>query len=198
MGTDILGWVEFGIFWEHEQRTSWHGAIKIDSLIGRNYDMFYSLFGTALPGVRFPPVAYNRGTPLDASEEVKEMVSRESRDLYGHSWLTWQDIQAIDWEEASEPGREAAYVLPSEGTDQSAYMRYIGGGLQELFQEWTKEERRQWEETGRVTAGGVTYQRQIKRRDALRADWKTLFTMMEALAQCYGADKVRLVVMFNI
>ena len=90
MGTDMLGWVEVGIFWEHKQRTSWYGAIKIDVLINRYYDMFYSLFGTGLiPKARFPPVAPSRGTPLDASDELKEMVDHDSQDIHGNSWLTW-------------------------------------------------------------------------------------------------------------
>jgi hypothetical protein len=198
MGVDIRGWVEFGIFWKHEQRTFWYGAIKIDILIDRHYNMFHALFGTGLlTRVPFPPVAPNRGTPIDASSEVKKMVASDHPDFHGHSWITWQELLAIDWEEEAEM-RDGAYALFSERKGIYGRSEQVNSEeMQSLWQGWTPEQRTGWEETGRVTAGDVTYKRRVKRRDIYGADWETLFSMMEALARRYGEDKVRLVVMFD-
>src|SRR5579862_3951621 len=100
MGTNIYGWVEVRSLYVEEPL--WMAVLQIWPLLERNYLMFGSLFGVRnLAGFR--PVAPERGIPADASTEVKQEFTADQAEYpaqsHWPSWISWQEIKAIDWEE---------------------------------------------------------------------------------------------------
>src|SRR5690348_14309636 len=105
MGTDIYVWVEY---WNPTPEW-WSSAIRINSLLGdRNYEVYSWLFGVCRrPDIPmrwdFPPRAAERGIPQDASHEAAadyaDITKRFPQAVFGASWITWREIQAIDWDE---------------------------------------------------------------------------------------------------
>ena len=103
MGCDIHGRVEILYSFSLDE---WFSVIDAGLLLDRNYDAFGLLFGVRNRN-GFPPIAANRGLPEDASEEVKRDgtpgadADEDSWILYhSASWLTLEEIQAVDWDEA--------------------------------------------------------------------------------------------------
>ncbi len=91
---------------DFERVMHWIPVIRIGSILGRNYDMFGCLFGIRSQG-HFRAIAPMRGIPIDASYELrgdlKEIADSEWRDeFYGYTWITWEEIKSIDWEEEAE------------------------------------------------------------------------------------------------
>jgi hypothetical protein len=207
MGTDISGWVEVSST-EHAGRRSaeWNAAIDVSHLVGRNYDMFGSLFGVKDYG-HFRPIAANRGVPdslsLTVEREVLERLDHAETQLIGLTWVTWPELKAIDWDETAEhaDARLHQYVRDSGGQ-----LTYRGKSI------WSRALRRF---TGRspgdamrnppVFPDGATWEfedvlyraERLRRRDALTDDWKMLFAIMGNLAEYFGDDGVRLVVWFD-
>jgi len=89
MGVDIHGWVEMKVLDE------WDGVLRLEAFVGRHRHGFGSMF---LDGGLFPPIAKGRGLPNDISEEAKLSYPEED---WGHSWIYWNEIDEIDWEEVS-------------------------------------------------------------------------------------------------
>ena len=181
MAVGINGWMEL----RHRPRfpERWVGAVKISSLVIGHYDMFSCLFGVP-PYAPFEPIAAGRGLPKDLSEEASdEYLTWE--DAFGESWITWSEIERIDWSEEVLDGRPHEYRPDASGT-----LVYAGkSGPREGD---PLEEGRTWQR------GETTYRvERVARRDVLNAPWELLFRLMETLAQEYGGDSVRLVVWFD-
>ena len=81
MSTDIAGWVEI------KRNEHWSGAVRIQKIIRRNYQMFDFLFGGRSDNYD-EAIAGNRGIPDDISSEVE----------FCETWMGVEEIQAIDWE----------------------------------------------------------------------------------------------------
>ena len=110
MSVVIDGWVE--VQWLPPGYRPWHpsppwtAVITVGSILDQNVDMFGSLFGVRNVS-RFRPLAPDRGFPSDPSlvlaEEISELQPFLARREIGHaSWLTWAEIDRIDWEEPAE------------------------------------------------------------------------------------------------
>lgn len=93
MSTDMVGFVEF-----EEHPNHWCAGILIDCIVIGHYDAYGCLFGVK-NYAEFRPIAANRGIPFNASMPVREDESQQDEHSYGHSWITWAEIQAIDWDE---------------------------------------------------------------------------------------------------
>jgi len=167
MGIDIQGWVEVETFAD-ESEEWWIGVINIAPLINRNYEMFASLFG-ARNRAGFMPIAEKRGIPPFASPQSGTL--QQIVTLTSLTWVGWWEIQAMNWMEKSIHPVSVSYTY--QGTTQ---VRRLGNWGQEA-DEVRKE--------------------LITRGDALDADWKFLFALMEQLAQRFGSHEVRLVVGFD-
>jgi hypothetical protein len=200
LGTDIHGWVEY---WDPVPE-EWTGVIKLDRLLGdRNYEIYAWLFGVRRrPDIPmrwdFQPIAAQRGLPLDASRESVEEhtrhISQYPDEFFGESWVTWSEMQAINWDEPIEDRVIAR--RQDEGFGGTLYWRsqfvqkyaaILPGGVEALRpgQQWT--------------AGGIAYEvAAMRRRDVLEDDWELLFCWMRALADRRGGgSNVRLVAWFD-
>ncbi|HEU5370608.1 MAG TPA: hypothetical protein VFU69_19195 [Ktedonobacterales bacterium] len=202
MGTDAYGWVEI------KDEFGWTPLIQAWPLMSRNYDLFGSLFWTNRSNFR--PIAQKRGMPGDCSLQVKrdfaELVASSSHipghpeEYFGCTWITWREIQAIDWEEEAEvePYRvwvsetlEGGKRWKSKGAYQRSWLaQKLSLSEEALDAAWNNGQI--WEVDGKEYEAVKA----IKRKDALSESWQTLFKLMEVLAEKYGADGVRLVVWF--
>jgi hypothetical protein len=100
MGTDITGWIEAKR--PYDETGEWQLVLDLSWLYdNRDYDAFGCFFGIK-NYAQFRPIAAERGLPSDASQLVKQYASAESNGVFGHTWMSWQEIKQIDWEEQSE------------------------------------------------------------------------------------------------
>jgi hypothetical protein len=178
MGTDIDGWIEV------RQGNDWHGVVKVGSLADRSYDVFSCLFGVT-DYARFVPVAPDRGLPADASEEAADDYLTWEKP-FGESWVSWPEIQAIDWQESALDSRPHAYRQDASG--QLVYVSKSAPRTGEVIEEgstWQGGERLCRVE--RITRGSTL--------DDARG-WRCLLGLMALLASEYGDANVRLVVWF--
>ncbi len=184
---------------DFERVIHWIPVIRIGSILGQNYDMFGCLFGIRNHG-HFRPIAPMRGIPIDASYEVrgdlKEIADSEWRDeCYAYTWITWEEIKSIDWEEEAEELDERAHVYEREEDGELVWHRK-GVVLNKLPPE-------AWEvlRAGKVWEQGdeVFKLEKMKRKEAFDSDdeWELLFELMEVLAKRYGDPNVRMVIWFN-
>lgn len=102
MGVDISGWVEA----YDPRRGGWNGAIRVNRLVDRAYHVFAALFGVRSFGI-FNPVAQERGTPEDRSNEV--FAEKPWVMGVAPSWISWSEIKSVDWQQVAE-----AAELPPE------------------------------------------------------------------------------------
>ena len=188
MGTDIHGWVEI-----RSSGGTWDGVLKIDSLAERVYDMFGCLFGVT-NHANFRPIVDQRGFPADLSEEAtRELVEWE--DEWGveplwPTWITWQEIQDIDWEEEAlaTDSRPHRYRKLPDGS-----LIYHGKGLGRS----DSPEMRLTEGQPHETEEFVFKSERIRRKDAMSPGWKLVFDLMGRLSEVYGIESLRLVVWFD-
>jgi len=178
MGTDIEGWVEV------RKGNDWCGVVKVGSLADRSYDVFSCLFGIT-DYAQFIPAAPERGLPADASEQVaQDYLNWE--EPFGESWVSWPEIQAIDWEERALDSRPHAYRQDASG--RLVYVSKAAPRPGEVIEE------------GSTWQGGEHLYRveKITRGSTLEAarGGLCLCGLMALLASEYGDANVRLVVWF--
>ncbi len=174
MSTDIHGWVEV----KGEER--WHGVIKIDWIIDRNYDMFGCLFGEK--HVNFEPVASE--APQDVSREV---IQDDEFSHLGSQSLTYKEIKNINWDEESVELIPQIYVKDGFGK-----LRLVKDfGLSDS--EYDKLNQEKVFEKDQL----IYKLEKIKRRECLTPDWLRLFEFMRVLAEEVGDENVRLIVWFD-
>lgn len=210
MGVDVCGWIEC-------QNPDpdldsgdepWSAAIDIHFLTqGRDYDAFGSLFGEGLLGNSsgLRPIAPRRGLPPDVSAQVRADADRSADGASGHSWVTWAEIQAIDWDELGEqPDRRVhIYTRDADGTlrfeTKALYDAALTEGLRAVVDKEEAESQlspRIWQAGAEWELGGKVYRVERLSRSETREFWSGVFFFMEYLARRYGADGVRLVVWF--
>jgi hypothetical protein len=99
MGVDISGSVEAKLPFYEER--GWQPVIDLFWLHSvRDYDAFGCFFGVR-NYAGFRPLAPERGLPADVSPQVKQEVERFGKEAFGLSWIAWEEIKQIDWDEES-------------------------------------------------------------------------------------------------
>ncbi|MEU9080382.1 hypothetical protein ACFYUY_26460 [Kitasatospora sp. NPDC004745] len=210
MGTTVQGSVEcrtwgpgLGV-----GETAWYPAIELPMLgVPKDYDAFACLFGVRDLGGHWRPVAADRGLPADVSERVRAEHASWGEVAFGASWLDWNEVLAVDWDEPAVPRatRIARYRRLADGTLELVHradwsrgfarasgvdtLRVDPGRIGELWAEGTE-----WD-----TGATVYRAERARRRDAVPADgpWQPVWTVMRALAGVHGDGNVRLVVWFE-
>jgi len=188
LGKDIHGWVEVRHTYEGAGPgtvSEWLGVIKMTELVGRSYDMFASLFGGQPSYIDFVPVAPQRGMPADISEEAVQYYL-EWQGLCDETWITWNEVAVINWDDEALDRRPHEYVQDSAG-------------------KWTLDRTKSHADKGIEIVDGNSWQAgdrlykivRVSRRDSLDTGWQMVFRLMGVLAEKYGGDNVRLVVWFE-
>jgi hypothetical protein len=182
VGADIRGWVEVrdATLDEDIGEILWSAVIDAGSLLSRNYTMFGALFGVRNHS-DFKPVAGGRGLPDPVSPTVKTEAT-EWDDYHSHTWVSWRELKAVDWDERDLAGLAFGY---RKGEESHSIGKYLDRS------DSRRGEGSTWSE------GDTTYRVEtITRREALGRECELLFRLMEILAERYGDDYVRLVVWF--
>lgn len=206
MGTDINGWVEF----RQAADGQWNHCIDISLLIDRNYDAFGCLFGVK-NYARFAPLAAKRGLPADRSAQVAHDAAEMEGFAFGHTWIGWATLQAIDLDETALAADERVHQYRRDDQGNLLYEgkatwsrelavagrrdltagRVSGAPLPRRPDKDASVEGQEWAIGDRIYRA-----ERLRRRDALGDDWQTLFAMMAPLADHYGAANVRLIAWF--
>lgn len=199
MGTDIHGWVEV----YSPDIEMWSAVVDLGSIIGdRNYELFSWLFGVRRrPDIRmrweFEPVAGGRGLPADASSGARAGYEADiaacPNEYYGCTWITWNEILSIDWDEPIEDR-----VMESRRDDPRDW------GARSWKSQFLKQPPASWSgaaeglQPGKEwEAGDRVYRVFATRRKDVLDEWELIFRLTEVLASKYGGDGVRLVVWFD-
>lgn len=196
MGCDIHGHIE--VDKSHaEDDTWWETAGTLFPFVGRSYDAFGCLFGVRNYS-NFHPVAKDRGIPSDVGREAKEDHESWGIDAHSETYLTYEEIQEIDWDKTAEEADERYSVLDEnkEPTGIKFSLSPASGWVDVV------DENREAIEAGEPVpneAGDKYIQRRkLKRREALSGSWEwLLFDYMELLADRFGEESVRVVVWFD-
>jgi hypothetical protein len=199
MGVDIHGWVEY---WD-PYIECWVGVIKLVDLVSdRNYPLFAWLFDIhkALGAIQwdFSPIAGRRGLPPDASlsaaADYAADMERYPTEYYGATWISWREVQAIDWDEPIED----MIVESRQGRPGFGISHWRSQFLQSHAD--LLPDRAESLHPGQCwTAGDKIYEVVAsRRRDVLEERWGLLFRLMEVLASSVeDADHLRWVVWFD-
>lgn len=234
MGVDIFGWVEVREPYHssHMSRLRWNGAINIRALVNRNYTMFGLLFGVRNNVFGFSTPFAHRGIPDDRSFETWAMLRYESEDesdeqiladAINASWLTWREIQSLDWDGKLQ-GPQSRVPVDWGALEADPNYEYTeweddpdDHGFQVIARRRKDDPAAMWESFYRVNvkmntnaawrgiSAFLDKQRYVFRiglrtvRDDRRKDpgWDVLFKLMATLAEVYGEDGVRLVAWFD-
>jgi len=162
---------------------NWYGIVSVGFLLHRNTNAFGCLFGIRNPS-NFVPVAAERGLPPDKSEEVEKDADEQDW-CYGHTWITWQELTQIDWNESvinafvrRYKKNEKGEWISDGGFIPNTPINYVEGNS--------------WEE-----GGCLNKVERITRADAVKGTFDLVFDLMERLAKNFGDEFVRLVVWFD-
>lgn len=193
MGTDIYGWIECKT---EASAPSWQAVKNLaDVYHGRDYTAFGCLFGVRNI-LDFEPIAADRGLPADISPEVAaEAGYFTNGNLCCHTWITWAQVQQINWEETSKRVEWAIYVYQytPDGTLKYLGKEYIGvaptNTLTLSQYDPTIEQAWAFENT--------TYRTKKVPRKVILPEWQATFDFLTEQGRLYGDNNVRLVVWFD-
>jgi hypothetical protein len=108
---DIHGWVEVNDPWTGE----WSGAIQIDNIIGRSYQMFSRLFGVPQAGNDGPPLlVVNHSLPMDVSNEVQGLYSGDSLFPLWINYVQMEGLTVFEPLQGSDPDLAANLCAETE------------------------------------------------------------------------------------
>lgn len=186
MGCDIHGWIEVRQF-EFDPKY-WTTAVNAGMLLDRNYDMFGCLFGVR-NYTNFKPIANNRGVPDDVSKKVRKEIDDWAGDGHSHSYITYEEMKRINWEEEAEDydGRIHEYNLDGRMVSKFEWCSSL---TEEDLKTLAKEKvlkKDKW----------IFKLEKERRKDARGGRWDLIEKLMSVLADAFGDENVRLVVWFD-
>lgn len=117
MSTEVYGVIECRplarIWGADDEDAVWHPAIDLFLLDpGNAYNALACLFGVR-NSFGFRPLTEGRGLPADASESVREQCHAHA---YGETWISWAELESVDWEETDAPGKWSRHGAAGAGT----------------------------------------------------------------------------------
>lgn len=203
VGVDIYGVIECRPDCGLPDDRAWVYAIDLELLYQtRDYDAFGCLFGV-MNFAGFEPVAAERGFPADVTPCTREQSLSMTLEAFSHSWISWADIEAIDWDEqATRPDdRLHEYLMDEHGSWRFASKGVHHDGFPAQLGLSPEDVRRNgWPPNQEWRLGNKLYRSEtLTRKDAIRpgGGWAAVWSVMSALASVHGAADVRLVVWFD-
>jgi hypothetical protein len=202
MGCDVHGYIEF-----RQSGRMWWGIIEIDVIVGRNYDMFGSLFGVR-NYANFKPLFADRGCPKDASITVEEQKKNWGDGAHGWSYMTFTDILDFELSLGDLSGLDDR-VHELRITDDNDLIDTSKAGHSSQLEKWGVYEVLSGVEPVPPAAisdnapDAVTLEDRVfarlplTRKEVYSDEWKFVFKMMKTIAKEYGNDNVRLIVWFD-
>jgi hypothetical protein len=198
VGTDIHGWVEY----RHPDLELWIGVIKLAPLLSdRNYPLFAWLFDVhkAFGGMQwdFSPLAARRGLPPDASAEAATeyaaVMAQSPEEVHGTTWISWREVQAIDWDEPIED------MICESRLDRPGGIYSWRSQFLQHHADLLPDQAESLQPGQRWTVGDQMYEVvAMRRRDVLEEPWELLFRLMVVLAsRVEDTDHLRWVVWFD-
>lgn len=117
MSTEVNGVIECRplarVWGVDDEDAQWCAAIDLCLLnSGNAYDGLACLFGIR-NSFGFRPLAEGRGLPEDASEGARGDCHA---DAYGETWVSWAELEAVDWEETDASGELSRRTVAGAGT----------------------------------------------------------------------------------
>lgn len=196
MGCDIHGYVEVDKR-HREDDCWWKPAGNLFAFVGRSYDSFGCLFGVRNYS-QFDPVAVNRGIPENASRTVTEEHESWGADAHSASYLTFEEIQEIDWSECAL-APDTRYSILDEDKEPTGTKFALGpsNGWTDIVEE-NKEAIEAGEPVPDPDGSKYIQRRKQTREEALSGSWDWLLhEYMGLLADRFGDERVRMVVWFD-
>lgn len=105
-----------------EEGAQWWAAINVRLILSRNYALFGSLFGVR-NATDFAPVAADRGLPTDLSQKAGRDGAREG--YHSQTWVTWEELAAVDWDELALDWRDEDSRLDRDGWPEMISRRQV-------------------------------------------------------------------------
>lgn len=197
VGTDIYGFVECRWDrWLDEDDRRWHAAIDLDHLYnGRSYVAFGCLFGVR--DASFAPLAADRGLPPDASPEAVADYGGWGG-AYGASWITWAELQAVDWEQTTTEAHERVHEY-RRGAGGAWELYGLNSSLDRFAELSGIDDPRVLHRAGRFHPEGSEWHDgdrlfrigRLRRKEAVPDDeWAPVWAVMRTLAGLHGDDGV--------
>ena len=125
----------------------------------------------------------------------EQEAEKQGDAAFGHTWMDWNDIKQIDWEERSEHVDERVhrYVRNEQGelsfrskaSWEKEFAERVGYG------QCIKDQEQEWD------LGNVVYRHEYMKRKDVKGSWEVMFNVLEQLASRFGDKRVRLVVWFD-
>ena len=186
MGADIHGAVEIRQF--DFDPNFWSYVADAGVLLDRNYDMFGCMFGVR-NHANFKPIAHDRGIPEYVSKRTKKELETWDVDGHSFSFLTYDEIKKIDWEEESEENDQRIHQYDLQGNKVAKFSWSIlvtGDDLKELHKK------------GELRKDDFVFKlEKMRRKDARNGRWLLVEELMKLLAEWVGDENVRLIVWFD-
>jgi hypothetical protein len=207
VGVDIDGFIEvrpWASWPDLPDEIDWEPAVRLDCLyVTRDYDAFGCLFGI-MNYAGFRPVAADRGLPSDAAEETRRAIDSDSG-RRGPTWIGWDEIQRIDWNEQAEHADTRLHRYERNGDGRWVF-RSKSSWSRDAFEAQgipvpppgTPPD--VWPDGSVWTKGDVQFRAErLTRREAIPAEgsWRPVWDVMAVLARLHGNENCRLVVWFN-
>src|SRR5437870_9162928 len=108
--------------------------------------MFGCLFGV-MNFANFRPIAPERGIPSDTSEEVSHDVLKFGEWARFPTWITWDEIKAIDWNEMGIKCDRRVHKYLKQGDGQ---LPFVSKGVLPNSDKLNFEVENSWEADGTV------------------------------------------------
>lgn len=204
MVVTISGWIEARPR-DDERFRVWQPAMNLDLLdVEPDYDAFGCLFGVQ-NHAGFRPVAAGRGLPDDVSSGVRGAWELRIGDTFGTSWLSWDELEHVDWEEPAERpdarihryrrGRDGGWEFEGKSSWDRELAALTGVSLARAMAGDVV-----WPEGASWQVGDHLYRAvRMRRREAIGPDssWQPVFAVMALLAALHGRRNVRTVAWFH-
>lgn len=182
---------QMNAFVEVYQLDEWYEIINAGALLSQHSDLSGCLFGVDNTA-GFRPLFANRGMPDDLSVNLAERFGSIQEHTFGASWVTAEELTAIQWDEPAERRDERVHELRVSSMGEQLVTKWLNKPGHEDIRaalEFVEEVRRE----DRVFRRPI-----IRRRDALDGtEFTTVLKLMSVLTDRYGVGASRLVVYFD-